>query len=322
MWIDNFRECSFDRGDHSYHSDSSGTLDSSTHFKDPHLSGCCREVVLEHFKITYVDLKFSERHRLAFSLTGQTVEMVFVLKGASLIKCHLPQKEFYLSPNTHNIINWESSEGAVEFEGTDSICLMVNFSPEYIKKFIPFEKDFAGFSQLITDRKLGCLKNNNYPIGPEIHSLLNDILNCTWKGHYRKIYLNAKILELLLCQLEQFKLPFPLKNSPPLSILEGEKILLAKDYVQKNYRKPLKLQDLAKKLGTNEFALKKGFKAMFGTTVFGCIHELKMKKAKKLLLDRKMSIAQISDHIGYKNPQHFSTAFKKSFGISPSDFKK
>jgi AraC-like DNA-binding protein len=35
-----------------------------------------------------------------------------------------------------------------------------------------------------------------------------------------------------------------------------------------------------------------------------------------------MSYGEISDKIGYKNPQHFSTAFKKKFGISPSALLK
>ncbi|WP_262491739.1 AraC family transcriptional regulator [Myroides odoratimimus] len=38
----------------------------------------------------------------------------------------------------------------------------------------------------------------------------------------------------------------------------------------------------------------------------------------KLLTAQELHIAEISDLIGYKNPRHFSSAFKKKYGVSPS----
>ncbi|MEE9362234.1 MAG: helix-turn-helix domain-containing protein [Cellulophaga sp.] len=46
-----------------------------------------------------------------------------------------------------------------------------------------------------------------------------------------------------------------------------------------------------------------------------------MEEAKKMLLEQNLSINEISDRIGYKNPQHFSTAFKRKFGMIPSRIK-
>ncbi len=42
-----------------------------------------------------------------------------------------------------------------------------------------------------------------------------------------------------------------------------------------------------------------------------------MEKAKNILLNNKISVSEVSEIIDYKNPQHFSSAFKKKFGISP-----
>jgi AraC-like DNA-binding protein len=46
-----------------------------------------------------------------------------------------------------------------------------------------------------------------------------------------------------------------------------------------------------------------------------------MERAKYLLMDSGKSISEVSDEIGYKNPQHFTVAFKKKFGLSPKNFK-
>ncbi|ULT23854.1 helix-turn-helix transcriptional regulator [Sphingobacterium sp. E70] len=82
------------------------------------------------------------------------------------------------------------------------------------------------------------------------------------------------------------------------------------------------LVNLAHLVGTNEFTLKKGFKELFGTTVFGFWNDAKMEHAKKLILDKNMTIGEVSDAIGYKNQRHFSDAFRRKFGFPPSKLKR
>ncbi len=101
-----------------------------------------------------------------------------------------------------------------------------------------------------------------------------------------------------------------------------DKMYLARDIIIEEQNNPVSLSNLAKMVSTNECTLKKEFKNVFGTTVFGYIRDIKMEKAKNLLLNPNLSINEISDIIGYKNPQHFTTAFKKQFGIAPSFLRK
>ena len=84
---------------------------------------------------------------------------------------------------------------------------------------------------------------------------------------------------------------------------------------------PHSLQSLSRAFCLNEFKLKKGFKELFGDTVFGYIHSLRMQHARSLILDEKMNINKVAGKVGYKNANHFSTAFKKQFGIAPSLIK-
>lgn len=75
---------------------------------------------------------------------------------------------------------------------------------------------------------------------------------------------------------------------------------------------------LSNEIQSNECSLKKTFKSTFNTTIFSYIKEQKMLKAKQLLLDSNTTINEVADFIGYKNPQHFTTAFKRHFGYVPS----
>ncbi|MCC9041578.1 helix-turn-helix domain-containing protein [Myroides sp. M-43] len=51
------------------------------------------------------------------------------------------------------------------------------------------------------------------------------------------------------------------------------------------------------------------------------LNRMKSKRAKRLLLDHKWYVGEVSEHLGYKNPQHFTVAFKKYYGVLPSLFK-
>lgn len=79
---------------------------------------------------------------------------------------------------------------------------------------------------------------------------------------------------------------------------------------------------LSKLIGINEYKLKKGFKELFGTTIFGYIHQNRMTLAKSLLLDTTKSVKEVAYQIGYSSPQHFSNAFKKEFGVTPNSIRK
>lgn len=146
--------------------------------------------------------------------------------------------------------------------------------------------------------------------------IIQDIINCERKGLFKKMFLEAKVIELLLLQLEQIY-----DNTIANSLIkksEVEKIYAVRDYILDNLTQNCSLIDLAHKVGTNEFTLKKGFKELFGTTVFGFWNDAKMEEARKMLRTKELSIGEIADVIGYKNPQHFTAAFKRKYGVVPS----
>ena len=95
-----------------------------------------------------------------------------------------------------------------------------------------------------------------------------------------------------------------------------------KTILENNLEAPLSLMELSRTVGINDFKLKKGFKEVFGNTVFGYLNELKMNRAQLLLLNNDLSVAEIARLTGYKNPTHFTAAFKKKFGVLPGSLRK
>ena len=101
-----------------------------------------------------------------------------------------------------------------------------------------------------------------------------------------------------------------------------KKVFLAKDIIKNNLNIQLSINELSKKVYLNEFLLKKEFKNNFGVTIFEFALQERMSTAKRLLTNTSKPIYEIAELVGYKNPTHFSAAFKKIGGVTPKTYRK
>jgi AraC-like DNA-binding protein len=82
------------------------------------------------------------------------------------------------------------------------------------------------------------------------------------------------------------------------------------------------LRKVARSVGLAEKALTRGFKAVYGETVFNFSLRCRMQYALTLLQDRKWSVDRASEAVGYSHPTSFATAFRRHFGLRPIDMKQ
>lgn len=158
------------------------------------------------------------------------------------------------------------------------------------------------------------------PVTARQQTVIREMQQCAYTGQMKRLYYESRITELFLLQAEQANslLGKPLPQIRPADI---EKLHAARDFVTQHMLWPLTLGQIAREAGLNDFKLKKGFKELFGTTVFGYLHELKMHHARELLLDKGCTVFEVADALGYSEPHNFSQAFKKHFGYLPGKLK-
>ena len=87
-----------------------------------------------------------------------------------------------------------------------------------------------------------------------------------------------------------------------------------------NLRGQLTLADITRSLGYGKTHLSNVFKRVYGQSIMEHYEVLKIDEAKYLLRDGAMSIAQISDHLGFSSPQYFSKRFSKLVKMSPRQY--
>lgn len=305
------------------YSDSITTLDNDSKEWDFHLNntignGVYKESFYGDIRVGYGNIALAQKTLLDYESDFETIEMHFLLNGYKTTHCKDLSRSAYFSPNQHNIFYLNNTKGQIEFQENDIWLFEVNMSPGFFKRYLPEESlIFEVFREKINGGCSSLIDEQNRPITPKMLQIIQEIILCERQGLFKKMFIEAKVIELLLLQLEQL-IEKDFVNTT-LKKSDIEKMYAVKDFILNNLTYPCSLIDLAQKVGTNEFTLKKGFKELFGTTVFGFWNDVKMEEARKMLQTKELNVSEVAYQIGYKHPQHFATAFKRRFGISPSE---
>ena len=83
----------------------------------------------------------------------------------------------------------------------------------------------------------------------------------------------------------------------------------------------LNVEALGREFGLSRMQLHRKMKAMTGHSVGQFVQEIRLRKAKYLLLYTESQIAEIAYGVGFKDPNYFSKQFKAMVGVSPSAFR-
>jgi AraC-like DNA-binding protein len=163
-------------------------------------------------------------------------------------------------------------------------------------------------------------KPQDMVVTPEMQKIIAELKDSNKTGELRRLHTEAKVLELLTCQLEQFQE----KDPHPSWILKSadiEKLEQARHILEMNFANPPTQKELARQVALNESKLRKGFKKYFATTIHDYTVRIKMERARRLLIEDKKSIVEVAEITGFTHQNNFSAAFKKYFGISPSEVR-
>jgi AraC family transcriptional regulator len=160
-----------------------------------------------------------------------------------------------------------------------------------------------------------------FPVCSRTKTVLSGMLNHTYNGSFENIYFNAQTQMLLLYSMEclagdkhnNFRSKF-LSNAD-----DRDKIIKAREILLQHIGEPLTIKHLSRKVAINECYLKKGFKELFGQTIFDFYQGQRMEHAKYLLYEKGLSVTDVSSLLGYSSISHFSTAFKKHTGLKPCE---
>lgn len=251
---------------------------------------------------------------------SEFVRLHFGLQGSYDFTFTQLNSSFSLSGHHNNIMYSDGLEIEVENKTNRIETFGVNFHTDtFIEIGQNGNEPLKRFTDKVINKKDSILssewKTNNF----KIQQVINEIIHCNYKDELKDLFLLSKSIELLVLQAELYEQQTA--NQYIKSETDKRKLLEAKELLTMRIDNPPTIVELSKLIGINEYKLKKGFKELFGTTVFGYIHRIRMSLAKRLLLGTDKTAKEIAYETGYSSPQHFSNAFKKQFGVSPNSVR-
>jgi AraC-like DNA-binding protein len=154
-------------------------------------------------------------------------------------------------------------------------------------------------------------------IDTDLHQQLDSIRTARMSGSLWNYYIVARIKDILFHTCH--KIVEAAQN--PLSITEAEweGINKVAEIITEDITTHIPIPDLARRVGLNEYKLKKLFPLVHGKTIYAYLTHHRMRKAKELLL-QNFSVKEVATRIGCR-PSDLTITFIQHFGMAPSKFR-
>lgn len=280
------------------------------------------ELTYPGFSIWYNHYVMKQSAWLQGTLQDPLLELHFVLRGPfryqveGLGELKLPEGHF-------NLVYVPALKAKAWFDGgKEYSTFSLHFTRDYLRIFEPYFPALSEFLEQTDLGKAGILNPVHTRATPEMISIIRSMLHNDYPDEVKKMYLQNKVAELLLHAFTRIAPSFVTAAEIRLHQYDIDKIREAREYLLLNMEHPLTVIELSHKVGINDFKLKKGFKQLYGVTIFDFLLEARMDKARNMLLETNTPVHEIAFATGYKNVSSFTAAFKKKMGYPPSALKR
>ncbi len=247
--------------------------------------------------------------------------LFFMQQGTIRSKFHYQDTPCHFHSGQHTMLfNALCAEDTCLQKQDNLRLLMINFHPDHFLQLAdagnPVMEKMA--CSIVTRRPTPLKPNAVQPISAKMHGIVAEIQGCTYSGGLRQLFMQSKVMELLVLQCAQLeKAGEAQEKNYRLSQADLPKVYLARDILITDIQNPPSLSSLARLSGLNEFKLKSGFRKVFANSVFGYLSDHRLELGKTQVLKKSKSLTEIAYETGYASLAHFSNAFKKKYGISP-----
>lgn len=274
----------------------------------------------ENIRIVMQEDEQPEKYsRLHMVQSRASFSLLFLLSPNIRLEIHDCETKFLFRKNQY-ILRYSSQESAAELwtenqEAIKYFHIQINY--QYIFNLIDPESSRENaeiLENMIRNNYIFLHKKTPPYMTVEMHMILNELISYSKKGMMQRLFVEAKIIKLLILIFEQFNEKNKLQTEPGISFV-------VKKFIDENYHKNIRAEDIGKLTGINQNKIRKEFKSQYKMTVADYISELRMLKAKKMIIDKEIMVKEIAIECGYEYVQNFTRAFKKKFGVSPEKLR-
>ncbi|MFF2888347.1 helix-turn-helix domain-containing protein [Paenibacillus sp. NPDC057967] len=288
--------------------------------KNTELGAIYRVTTYSGIEIVYSDLHCGRPGPIAFSASGQMIELQFTLAGER--HAEVSGTEYSLPDGQGAFVFLQDFE--VHFHTpakgpyvTFALGIPVSLFHYAVQQLAAHRSNSLEFRRMVEGQTL---KAYAFQIDSYMLAMIQSMIVNLKGTDTSPLLLEASALEMLNRLLLQVFELSPLPEG--LSREDVRKLHHAREVLESRLTEPPSLLTLSRMIGLNDFKLKKGFKACFGATVFDYLREVRLNRAMAMLRNQEANVTEAAASVGYSNTSAFAEQFCKRFGMKPSTVKK
>lgn len=302
-------------------------------FEMPHaetdvMQGSFGSIVVQRDEGTlfHLRLSFFEIHHpidISVLVPEHAAMLTYVLQGASSIALNTDYTDA-IENGAYYLLYAPMGVHPVKLEAGGYLIIHIELSQELLdrlayKHFVMYE-----VTSSISDKHPVGLLQGPYRINARVKDTLDKLLRCSLEDEERALYQEARVFDLLLLLVEDIKRS-EFNKAPGNYKFTTDDLKAIKEAGELKIERiadGITMQKIAREKNLHPKKLQEGFKLVFGENAGKIVNDARIEKARKLLRESDLSIADIAYETGYANDSSFIRAFKREMGITPAAYRK
>ena len=271
--------------------------------------------------VVFFDIRLNSAQDLEYYVKNldRMIAIPVTKKGSFTIEDHIQKKCFKVKENSIDIFISSRQDLTLKIQKETQTEIFVLFVADFIlKRYLSSDaSEVINYLYNTLQDEISSKLIDSHPIDAMSLHIIDKVLNTKEVNYMNSIRCEHNILEFMIHRFELLDMLDDELSNDEICISKTSKNILLK-----SFSTPPSIQVLAHLCATNETSLKKIFKKVYKTTIYGYVQKLRLEKANLLLKEKTLNIGEIAREVGYKHQGHFSKLFFEHYGIYPKDLLK
>jgi AraC-like DNA-binding protein len=193
---------------------------------------------------------------------------------------------------------------------------------EWLAKYMHLTDEEPVFNKYL---QLRAAAINYFPFDLELRKLFEELMEEEEMPEFRIMRIEnivMQILEMFFTKIKDRAAQSELKKMPNIKDDDVMRLMDIEAILVKDFRvPPPTIPELSRTAAMSVSKLKMLFKQVYGCGIYEYFQKYSLSKAREMIMTGDYSIKEVGMQLGYTNLSNFSLAFKKEFGVLPSELK-
>lgn len=255
-----------------------------------------------------------------FHDSGPAENHIFVFPRTSCLIQHAGKAPFLASPSCVTFYNQGQVYTRETVEGQGDYCEWFAIEPGVLAEVV------RSFDPRAADRPDQPFRFDHGPSDPKSYLLQRLIVrHLTEEERPDPLFVEETALRVFARVATHAAKAFgmaPAAPSPEAGSRHRDLAEAAKIILHRQFREALSLDEVAREAGSSVFHLSRVFRRQTGITLHGYQAHLRMIAALEAVAEPRADLTEVALDLGYSSHSHFTAAFRKAFGLTPSALRQ